>query len=175
MRKAAVRDGDPTTTRGSVIAHASTIYDGKKKVALDGEKATCGTCRGAFKIVATGKGISENGRNVVVDGDIVMCPCGDNRVLVGSNPGIFLQSTRRPADLADTAASTEAKPSFVGTESFDDRFVLYDPTGVMLPHTAYAMQFENGSLVYGTTDQFGRTHQIESGKQSEQIKLYIAG
>ncbi|WP_230943804.1 MULTISPECIES: PAAR domain-containing protein [Burkholderia] len=175
MRKAAVRDGDPTTTRGSVIAHASTIYDGKKKVALDGEKATCGTCKGAFKIVATGKGISEKGRNVVVDGDIVMCPCGANRVLVGSDPGIFLQSSRHPSDLADTAASTDASSSFVGTESFDDRFVLYDPTGVILSHTAYAMQFENGSLVYGTTDRFGRTRQIESGQQPERIKLYVAG
>ncbi|MGN7982543.1 PAAR domain-containing protein [Burkholderia sp. 22313] len=175
MRKAAVRDGDPTTTRGSVIAHASTIYDGGKKVALDGERATCGTCKGAFKIVATGKGISEKGRNVVVDGDIVMCPCGDNRAIVGSNPGIFLQSSRRPSNIADTTASMEASLSFVGTESFDERFVLYDPTGVVLSHTPYALQFENGRIVYGTTDHFGRTHQIESGQQPERIKLYVAG
>ncbi|WP_082741979.1 MULTISPECIES: PAAR domain-containing protein [unclassified Burkholderia] len=175
MRKAAVRDGDPTTTRGSVIAHASSIYDGRKKVALDGEKATCGTCKGAFKIVATGKGISDKGRNVAVDGDIVMCPCGDNRVLVGSNPGIFLRSSRRSSDLPDTAAFREASSSFGGAESFNERFVLCDPTGVILSHTAYAMQFENGSLVYGTTDHSGRTQQIESGPQPERIKLYVAG
>ena len=46
---------------------------------------------------------------------------------------------------------------------------------IKLSHTPYALQFENGRIVYGTTDHFGRTHQIESGQQPERIKLYVAG
>ncbi|WP_338640993.1 PAAR domain-containing protein [Burkholderia pyrrocinia] len=91
--KAAVRHGDPTTTRGIVIAFSSTILDDGKQVALSGDEATCGDCDGIFKIIGSGKDMSENGRNVVVDGDWVICPCKKNRVIVGNNPGIFLESS----------------------------------------------------------------------------------
>ena len=50
MRKAAVRHGDPTTTRGFVMAYSSTIHDDGKRVALSGDEATCGNCKGVFKI-----------------------------------------------------------------------------------------------------------------------------
>src|SRR5271156_2086059 len=104
MRKAAVRHGDPTTTRGFVIAYSSTIHDDGKKVALSGDEATCGNCKGVFKIFGTGQGMSEKGRVVVVDGDQVLCPCKKNRVIAGSNPGIFLNIT----DEAATASSATA-------------------------------------------------------------------
>ncbi|WP_087649476.1 PAAR domain-containing protein [Caballeronia choica] len=89
MRRAAVRHGDPTTTGGFVIACSSTIHDDGKKVALSGDEATCGNCKGAYKIFGTGQEISEKGRAVVLDSDSVLCPCGKNRVIVGSNPGIL--------------------------------------------------------------------------------------
>ncbi|SAK99012.1 hypothetical protein AWB81_05658 [Caballeronia arationis] len=50
MLKAAVRHGDPTTTRGFVMAYSSTIHDDGKKVALNGDEATCGNCEGVFRI-----------------------------------------------------------------------------------------------------------------------------
>jgi uncharacterized Zn-binding protein involved in type VI secretion len=80
MRKAAVRHGDPTTTGGFVMAFASTIHDNRKKVALSGDEATCGNCKGTYKIFGTG--------------DKVLCPCGKNRVIVGSDPGIFFDGLR---------------------------------------------------------------------------------
>ncbi|MCW0044897.1 PAAR domain-containing protein, partial [Burkholderia pseudomallei] len=131
MRKAAVRDGDPTTTRGSVIAQTSTIYDNGKKVALDGDEATCGNCSGSFKIIGTGKGISEKSRNVVIDGDVVTCPCGRNRVIIGGNPGIFLNSSSSQANIASTATPMVANPPRTGAESFDERFVLCDADGTV--------------------------------------------
>jgi hypothetical protein len=90
MRKAAVRHGDPTTTSGFVVACSSTIHENGRKVALSGDEATCGNCKGAYKIFGTGKGMSEKSRDVVIDGDLVLCPCNKNRVIVGDNPGIFL-------------------------------------------------------------------------------------
>jgi uncharacterized Zn-binding protein involved in type VI secretion len=103
MRKAAVRDGDPTTTRGFVIGTSTRINDNGKKVALDGDEATCGNCEGLHKIIRTGKGISDKGRNVVVDGDSVLCPCKKNRVIVGSNLRIFL-TTNKGSAVASSAA-----------------------------------------------------------------------
>jgi hypothetical protein len=97
MRRAAVRHGDPTTTRGFVMAYSSTFHDDGKKIALSGDEATCGNCKGAFKIYGTGKGISEKGRDAVLDGDPVLCPCGKNRVIVGDNPGIFLTTNEGSA------------------------------------------------------------------------------
>jgi hypothetical protein len=91
MHKAAVRHGDPTTTRGFVIAYSSTMFDNGRQVALSGDEATCGECEGAYKIYGTGVGMSEQNRSVVVEGDRVLCPCGKNRVMVGANPGIFLE------------------------------------------------------------------------------------
>ncbi|WP_341844977.1 PAAR domain-containing protein [Caballeronia fortuita] len=55
MRKAAIRDGDPTTTGGLVIAFSSTISDDGRKVALSDDEATCGNCKGVHKIHGTGK------------------------------------------------------------------------------------------------------------------------
>ncbi|WP_236654902.1 PAAR domain-containing protein [Burkholderia pyrrocinia] len=109
VRKAAIRHGDPTTTRGIVFAYSSTIYDDRKHVALSGDEATCGNCEGIFKIFGTGKGMSEKGRDVVVEGDLVLCPCKANRVLAGRNPGIFLEtrSDGVPAVAHATASSAE--------------------------------------------------------------------
>ncbi|MFC0402921.1 PAAR domain-containing protein [Paraburkholderia rhizosphaerae] len=103
MRKAAIRNGDPTTTGGFVIAHSSTIHDNNEKIALSGDEATCGNCKGAHKIFGTGKGMSEGTRDVVIDGDRVLCPCGRNRVMVGINPGVWIdvyQSDSRPDSLS---------------------------------------------------------------------------
>ncbi|SAL80002.1 bacteriophage GP29 protein [Caballeronia choica] len=97
MRKAAVRDGDPTTTSGFVIVCLSTITDDGKKIALSGEEATCGNCKGTYKIFGTGQGVSDKGRLIVVDGDSVLCPCGKNKVIVGSNSRIFLHTSRGSA------------------------------------------------------------------------------
>ncbi|WP_082508434.1 PAAR domain-containing protein [Burkholderia sp. Leaf177] len=92
MRKAAVRHGDPTTTRGFVIAYSSTMHDNGRKLALHGDEATCGNCKGSFKIFGSGKGMSEKGRDVVVDGDLVLCPCEKNRAIASADAGVFLHS-----------------------------------------------------------------------------------
>ncbi|SAL67967.1 hypothetical protein AWB69_07910 [Caballeronia udeis] len=111
MRRAAVRHGDPTTTRGFVMAYSSTFHDDGRKIALSGDEATCGNCKGAFKIYGTGKGISEKGRDAVLDGDPVLCPCGKNRVIVGDNPGIFLTTNEESAIVRVAAGSFGIAPT----------------------------------------------------------------
>ncbi|MFP3567843.1 PAAR domain-containing protein [Paraburkholderia sp. SIMBA_030] len=113
MRKAAVRDGDPTTTGGYVIGTSTRINDKGKKVALTDDHATCGNCKGTYRIFGTGKGLSDMKRAVVVDGDSVLCPCGKNQVIVGSNPGIWLEAgpgagrTKEPNTVfGDTSAAS---------------------------------------------------------------------
>jgi uncharacterized Zn-binding protein involved in type VI secretion len=124
MRKAAIRCGDRTTTRGVVFAYSSTIFDDGKQVALSGDEATCGNCDGTFKISGTGKGISEKGRNVVVEGDLVHCPCKKNRVLVGPNPGIFLQTRNDDAPASMYAGASSAV--LIGDVSEEDAECFFE-------------------------------------------------
>ncbi|CAE6781745.1 PAAR domain-containing protein [Paraburkholderia haematera] len=176
MRKAAVRNGDPTTTGGYVIGTSTRINDKAKKVALNDDHATCGNCKGTHRIFGTGKGISDKGRNVVVDGDSVLCPCGKNRVIVGSNPGYFLNSDHGSAGAsskASAAQSTSATCASVMT--YDDRFILRDAVGRPLANTAYALRRETGGFEYGETDAKGHTHLLSSVAAAENINVYLAG
>lgn len=171
MRKAAIRHGDPTTTGGFVIALSSTIHDNGKKVAPNGDDATCGYCKGAFKIFGTGKGMSEKGRSVVIDGDPVLCPCKRNRVVVGSHPGIFLETddgaTR--ADAAGKAVTENTAASDGGTfRPYDERIRVIAP---MAAHVGYPYLIETvgGQRLSGRIDSSGLLPRIVTGYAAEYI------
>ncbi|MBC8729461.1 PAAR domain-containing protein [Paraburkholderia sp. UCT2] len=146
MRLALVRHGDPTTTRGFVIALSSTMFDGGKHIALHGEEATCGNCKGVFKIIGTGDGVSENNRNAVVHGDKVLCPCGKNRVIAGADAGMFIHlntgsDSTRASDSTNTARTN-------GVASHWISFALQERGSCAgLRCVAY---FNDGSEEYGT-------------------------
>ncbi|NTZ08329.1 PAAR domain-containing protein [Burkholderia metallica] len=172
MRKAAVRDNDPTTTRGFVIAISSTIYDKGKRVALSGDKATCGNCDGAYEIIGSGESMSEVGRNVVVDGDRVACPCMKNRVIVGSNPGIFLKSSGNaplPESRPFHRCSSTPVPAIHDEQiRFIDQF-----SGWPLANIRYRITDSSGRLVEGRTDEKGLTRRVEtSGHDVIDIEIY---
>jgi hypothetical protein len=168
MRKAAVRHGDPTTTRGFVIAVTSTIFDDGKQVALSGDEATCGNCKGAYKIFGTGKGISEKGRDVVVDGDLVLCPCKKNRVIVGSDPGIFLNTTRG----STVANSPNAATTPASEPIYDEQFRLVDEYDAPRANLYYVIQSESGRVWSGYTDSDGLTERVCTN-QPEHLSITI--
>jgi uncharacterized Zn-binding protein involved in type VI secretion len=170
MRKAAVRHGDPTTTRGFVIAVTSTIFDNRKQVALSGDEATCGNCKGAWKIYGTGKGMSEKGRDVVVDGDLVLCPCKKNKVLVGSNPGIFLQSSTGSESTSNscTTASTGSNSRLFTV--FDERVCAASTCS--LDGYPYCIEMADGRIEFGRLDASGRLPRIETGLIAADFTVY---
>ncbi|WP_408406599.1 PAAR domain-containing protein [Paraburkholderia sediminicola] len=51
MRIPIVRHGDSTTTRGKVVAFSATIHGEGRKIALPGDQATCGNCKGLWHII----------------------------------------------------------------------------------------------------------------------------
>ncbi|TDN62568.1 PAAR domain-containing protein [Paraburkholderia sp. BL10I2N1] len=173
MRKAAVRNGDPTTTGGFVIGSSTRITDHGKKVALDGDVATCGNCKGTHRIFGTGKGISDKGRNVVVDGDSVLCPCGKNWVIVGSNPGYFLNTDRGSAG-ASNAASAAQSVIVTGAPAatYDEQFTLTDAAGKALADTYYTVRLPSGELQHGITDSSGRTARYKTDG-AQRLRVYM--
>jgi len=169
MRKAAVQHGDPTTTGGFVRAFSSTIHDDGKKVALSGEEATCGNCKGAYKIYGTGEGMTERGRNVVLDGDQVMCPCGKNRVIVGSRPGIFIETTQGSA-VASSVSNSYASPL---NRQHDEQFTLRDgETRRPLANVRYRIRTASGAISEGITNAEGKTIRVQTdGAESLTIEV----
>ncbi|NPT57942.1 PAAR domain-containing protein [Paraburkholderia elongata] len=160
MRKAAVRDGDPTTTGGRVMGSSTGYTDHGKKLALDGDVATCNNCKGIHRIFGTGKGISDKGRNVVVDGDSVLCPCGKNRVIVGSNPGYFLNSDHGSAGPSSASKVSPANESAV-LQAYDRHFQLLDQDGSPIAGALVHVQNPAGEIQEVTTTPEGKTPTVE--------------
>ncbi|RKT26394.1 PAAR motif-containing protein [Paraburkholderia sp. RAU2J] len=164
-----VRHGDPTTTHGFVIAFSSTIYDDSKNVALSGDEATCGNCKGTFKIFGTGQGMSEKGRVVVVDGDLVLCPCNRNRVIVGNNPGIFLQ-----CDDGQSSGTHIRKTATVVASSsavYDEQVCATAP-GTLLAGYPYYVEVADGRIESGRIDTSGRLPRIVTGNNSDSYTVF---
>jgi len=160
MRKAAVRDGDPTTTGGRVMGSSTGYTDHGKKLALDGDVATCGSCKGAHMIFGTGKGISDKGRNVVVDDDSVLCPCGKNRVIVGSNPGYFLDSDHGSAGASNASSTARSAIATGASVAAYDEQVRAATSGVALDGYPYLVETADGRTFSGRVGVSGLLSRI---------------
>jgi uncharacterized Zn-binding protein involved in type VI secretion len=57
---------------------------------------------------------------------------------------------------------------------YDDRYVLVGANdGEPLAHTDYAIQREDGSVEYGTTDAEGHTHLLKQTLEQEHVLIYL--
>ena len=169
MRKAAVRHGDPTTTKGLVVALTATIHDNGKRVALSGDQATCGNCKGLFNVFGTGQGMSEKGRAVVVDGDLVLCPCKKNRVIVGISPGIFLESGGS-ADASSSAYGAQSSLPSTPPTTYDEQVrAVASAVPVGYP---YFIETADGQTLAGRLDVNGKLPRIDTGTVAGQYTVY---
>lgn len=168
MSLALVRHGDPTTTRGFVIAYSSTMHDDGKKIALFGDTATCGNCKGEYPICGTGTGMSEAGRDVVVHGDKVLCPCGKNRVIAGSDAGCFLEKEAEAFSVSSTRAPVAGEnPSVSWT--YDERVRALSQTRTELDGYPYCIETQDGRTYSGRLGVDGslpRVSTVEPGEYS---------
>nr|WKF61771.1 hypothetical protein HUO10_006303 [Paraburkholderia busanensis] len=159
MRKAAVRHGDSTTTGGTVIAISSTLYDDDKKIALSGDQATCGNCEGSHDIVATGEGMSEPGRCVVLDGDLVRCPCKENRVIVGANPGVFVECIGESQTIKSTARASRTDNSPFLRIRYDEQ-VCCASSSTAIDGYPYFIETVDGRTITGRLENDSRLPRV---------------
>jgi uncharacterized Zn-binding protein involved in type VI secretion len=173
-----VTHGD-TTTRGVVIAVASRMFEKGRRLALHGEEATCGNCKGSFKIVGTATRTRDNGRALVQHGDWVMCPCGKNRVLADSKMHYHNEGSvaRAPsAAMAGAAPMGSARVvNDVAKHVYDRTFVITNnQTGKPLPTIGYRLTLDNGQVVEGTTDERGVTQRVSANeRQNVKIEVFV--
>ncbi|CAI8698504.1 PAAR domain-containing protein [Burkholderia pyrrocinia] len=176
MSRRAVRNGDPTTTGGVVIAVTSTMFNHGKQVAQDGDKATCGNCEGTFPIVGGAQRMIHHGRRVALEGDAVLCPCGQNRLIAGSDSTIFYggdggHNAANPFAARSTYAPTRHAP---GSGIHDDQFVIRDVrTKQPLSNVRYWIKDRSGTvLASGVSDRHGCTARVQT-EYAQTLKLVI--
>jgi uncharacterized Zn-binding protein involved in type VI secretion len=143
--------GDATTTGGHILNGSSTFYNEKgQPFALKYDLATCGTCKGTFPIYGTVNDCYENGKPMVKHQDLVMCPCGNNRVFASRASMVFLTGSSSTAP-DDTAAVKTPSPM---TISFDEQ-VRANSSGVALDDYPYFIETTDGLTYSGSTDATG--------------------
>lgn len=156
MRVPVVRFGDPTTTRGHVLAVKAGIHDDGKKIALHGECATCGNCKGSWPMVGTGYGTSDDGTQVVIQGDRVLCPCGKNRVIAGEGVGCFVHV----ASDSESAGTTQSPGEVAHATFYDEQFTLLDDAHQPLADMRYRIVVDGERVITGTTNANGQTERV---------------
>lgn len=156
MRIPVVRDRDATTTGERVIALKAMIHDTGKKLALDGEHATCGNCMGSWPMHGTGDKMRNHGTRVVLDNDPVLCPCGKNRVIAASDAKCFVHqdtNTRRSSVAKSPSGVTQTTP-------YDEQFTLLDATRRPLADMRYRIVVDGERAITGTTSASGQTERV---------------
>lgn len=178
MNRRAVRDGDPTTTGGIVVVTSSAMTNHGKKVALDGDKATCGNCEGLFLIAGGAHRMTHCGRSIALDGDHVLCPCGKNRLIAGSDSTIFYGDSgggNAVAPARGNAAYTTSERYVCTSIVHDEQYVLRDNvSGQLLANVSYRIVTDTGQAIAGTTDGTGRTRRFVTNKAAS-LKIYARG
>jgi hypothetical protein len=115
----------------------------------------------------TGKGISQKARSIVVDGDLVLCPCGKNRVIVGSNPRIFVHTNAGSAVTSSARAAVTAESSFLPTDMFDEQ--VRAAASIALDGYPYFVEMVDGRTSAGRVDASGKLPRIVTDDANKYI------
>jgi uncharacterized Zn-binding protein involved in type VI secretion len=145
-----VAGGDRTTTGGYVLEGRGTYNEKGKPYARKEDLATCGNCKGAFRIYGTASEWIDGGLPLVKDRDRVLCPCGNNFLLA-----------------AGTSTSFYSKGSSVGRTTITPR-----PTSRVMYDQHFMLTNEHGGALEGRTDSQGRTFKV-SGDQVVTATIHI--
>nr|WP_133664581.1 hypothetical protein [Paraburkholderia sp. BL10I2N1] len=106
--------------------------------------------------------MSDKGRAVVVDGDSVLCPCGKNRVIVGSNPGIFLNTDRGSAVARNAASAAQSAIATGASVATYDEQVRAAASGGALDGYPYFVETADGRTFSGRVGANGLLPRIET-------------
>lgn len=176
MSRRAVRIGDPTTTGGIVISGSSNMFSNSKTIAVDGDKATCGNCEGTFPIVGSAVRVISHGRCMALEGDAVLCPCGQNLLISGSDCTIFYEDDRGHNPANSFTSLSAFAPARYAPESgiHDDQFVIRDArTKQLLSNVRYWIKDQSDNvLASGVSDWNGCTVRVQT-EGAQTLKLVI--
>ncbi|WP_321873826.1 PAAR domain-containing protein [Burkholderia ubonensis] len=175
MSRRAIRNGDATTTGGIVIAGTASIFVNNKHIALDGDKATCGNCEGMFPIAGSAVSVVGSGRAVAVEGDAVLCPCGQNLLVASNDCTFFIGGGGHGSAPPFTGHSAFAPTRYAPTSDIhNDQFVIRDVrTKQPLSNVRYWIKDRSGNvLASGVSNRRGCTVRVRT-ERAQTLKLVI--
>jgi uncharacterized Zn-binding protein involved in type VI secretion len=176
---AIAKAGDPTTTRGIVLATSPNTRNHGTSIAWHGDKSTCGICQGGpYPIVASGTHMRNKGRAVVVHGDWVLCPCKKNRVIAMStnmNYGDRGSSQVNAASQSSLVSSTGTTTAQQNSKAHALGFAFTDEaTGVPLRRQPVRLVVD-GKATDTTTDDQGYVALVYTGSKPQRVDCHILG
>ncbi|RQS22644.1 PAAR domain-containing protein [Burkholderia sp. Bp8998] len=176
MSRRAIRNGDATTTGGTVIAGTASIFVNNKHIALDGDKATCGNCEGMFPIAGSAVSVVGSGRAVAVEGDAVLCPCGQNLLVAGNDCTFFIGGDGGHGSGSPFTGYSAFTPAryVPASDIHSDQFVIRDVrTKQPLSNVRYWIKDRSGNvLASGVSDRRGCTVRVQT-ERAQTLKLVI--
>ncbi|WP_439891586.1 PAAR domain-containing protein [Ralstonia sp. 25C] len=173
MMKKIARFGDSTTTGGKIIYTPGTCMDNGRVWAVAGSLATCGECKGSFGISASAHDTTDEGKAAVVDDDLVLCPCGKNRVIAGADAGTSTEVGHASHKTVDGQREAEPHRLSDSAQSFDEQYVLFDSdSGAPLANVHYRICTSSGQVFSGVTDASGLTQRVKTfGAESLRLEI----
>jgi uncharacterized Zn-binding protein involved in type VI secretion len=166
MFNAAVRDGDSTTTGGRVFGSGFPA-DGRK-VALDGDEATCGECPGKHLIRGSRHGAVVNGRAMVREGDSVMCPCGKNRVGASFSGIVFEEVTTHRQQYRYGTDSEHTSQHANAARSYDEQV----RAAAVSEGYPYFIEMADGRTTAGRIGYGGVLPRMMTGESADDYTVY---
>ncbi|WNC93394.1 hypothetical protein RI103_21550 [Paraburkholderia sp. FT54] len=171
MRIPVVIFGDPATTGGKVLALRANLHDKGKKIALRGDHATSGNCKGSWPRFDTGEGMSDHETQVV--SKAIECYARVARIefFAGQDVGCFIHEDANASSAARTADSSREPAR---ATQYDEQFTLLDHAHGPRPNARYRIVTSRGRVVAGTTNSLSKTKRTTTGG-TEEISLYTTG
>lgn len=164
------KHGDPTSTGGVVFAFNDFASNQGMSIALHGDHATCGICgSGSWPIYGSCENMRFHGRAAVQHGDLVLCPCGKNRVIATAENMHYDHRDGGQGNAADGGVALSPREP---KTSNDQQFQLLDAEGNPMANIKYKIVTASGVVTQGFTDVRGMTTRVATSS-AETLHLYI--
>lgn len=158
--------GDAPITGGAILPypplnHTMDIHG--VPVAIIGGKVRCDACKSIGIITKTG-GSRRCGffDGVALDGDVCLCKCKTPPPIKAMH-ALTTWHDDQHQDYADATPLPD----------YDEQFRLENEEGKFFENFKYRLTFADGSIVVGTTDDYGRTERIETTQPKSIQKVEI--
>lgn len=171
MGKPFILVGDSTSHGGKVLQGSPQSTVEGKPIARVGDQVTCpiNGHGGVTKIITGDDTCIIDGKPSARDGDMTACGAkliaSQSQVTCGGGGSGGSESSTSASDLVAARQG----------EGFDDFYILHGPSGSPLANCAYAVEYPDGAIEYGTTDSSGKTKIFETDAEAKSLIFYRQG